>query len=119
MIKTILGTIGLVCFILGIILLFVGIVIMLECDNIIVLCIAFVTFISGSIMGCIDYNQIEEFDVESVEIAKSEDEEYYIFLIEIKNNQFLRVILSKSEAELYYKNDKFYISKDKLNDLKQ
>lgn len=114
-----LGTVGLVCFILGIIFSFVGIFVMLEGDNIIVLCIAVIIFISGYVMGSIDYKQIKEFNVESVEIIKSENEEYYIFLIEAEHNQFIRIMLPKSEAELYYRNGKFYISKDKLNDFKQ
>ena len=114
-----LGTVGLVCFIIGAILFFVGIAAMLEGDNIIVVCIAVIIFVSGYIMGSIDYKQIKEFNVESVEIIKSENEEYYIFLIEAEHNQSIRIILPKSEAEFYYKNDKFYISQDKLNDFKQ
>lgn len=70
-------------------------------------------------MGSIDYTQIKEFNVESVEIISSKNEEYYIFLIETEHNQFIKIILPKNEAEIYYKNNKFYISQDKLNDFKQ
>jgi hypothetical protein len=114
-----LGTIGLVCFIIGIILFFIGVCVMLECDNIIIFFIGLAMLISGYIMGCIDYRQIKEFNVESVEVINSESEEYYIFLIETEHNQFIKIILPRNEAELYYMNNKFYISQDKLNDFKQ
>lgn len=61
-------------------------------------------------------NMIKEYDVSSVEVYTCEDNGHkiYKFLISQENNTYIQILLTDEKVELYYRDDKLYISNGEL-----
>ena len=63
---------------------------------------------------------IREYDVSSVEVYEScenSGHKIYKFLISQENNTYVQILLTDEKVELYYRDDKFYISNSELKKL--
>lgn len=64
-----------------------------------------------------DENMIREYDVSSVEVYEScenSGHKIYKFLISQENNTYIQILLTDEKVELYYRDNKFYISNKEL-----
>ena len=62
-------------------------------------------------------NMIREYDVSSVEVYEScenSGHKIYKFLISQEDNTYIQILLTDEKVELYYRDNKFYISNSEL-----
>jgi hypothetical protein len=79
-----------------------------------------VSWVGASSIAAQEENMVREYNVASVEVYEScnnEEHKVYKFLISQEDNTYIQIFLTEEKVELYYRDDKFYISNNELKKL--
>lgn len=86
----------------------------------IILLAGFASWAGAAYISTQEENMIREYDVSSVEVYESEENsghKIYKFLISQEGNTYVQILLTDEKVELYYRDNKFYISNSELKKL--
>lgn len=110
-----------VLILLGIFCLIGAFISLYETESIIlffiILLVSLTSWAGAAHISAQEENMIREYNVSSVEVYEScenSGHKIYKFLISQEDNTYVQILLTDEKVELYYRNDKFYISNSEL-----
>lgn len=113
---------GAILFILGIVLFVLSFVYLAENDSIIGFILIMITgigvIITGNIFITNTSKKVKEYNVVYSETYTSDHGNLYEFIIEDKDGACDKIIVTEDEKKLYYRNNKFFISDNELDELR-
>lgn len=113
---------GAILFIMGILLSILSFVYLAEEDSIIDFILIIIAGFSMTAIGATlmtnASKEVKEYSVIYLETYTSDHGNLYEFIIEDKDGTCAKIIATEDEKKLYYRNNKFFISKNELSKLK-